>query len=546
MVGLAEVDHGFLRPVGDPGLLLQLAFELTFRPAGIADEGADLESLHLVHRRLLGGEMGHVLEFAVALVEFAVVLGPTQGKEGEVLRAHRPAHEDGRPGELFAQFARENVLAQQVGDALADGAVEDVAEGAVLAAVLGEEKDAAEESRFAQARIGENEAALERLVSWSLRWHRRHGPRTAREMSFGQKLKVGNCEATVFTSGLMQELTDAIERGELAPGQVAEAAAALLDESIGHGEKAAFLSALSDRGETSGEIGAFAAAFLERAVAPPLDRGNVGKPLLDVCGTGGDKLNLFNISTAAVFVLAACDVAVVKHGNRGVTSPSGGADVLEALGIRIDLPPEDFGRCLAEVGAGFLFAPLYHPAFKAVAPVRKQLGEQGKRTLFNLLGPLLNPTRPAHQLIGVFDPAAGPDFARILPLLGRESAWVVHGRTENGAGMDEISTLGPTRVWKTGQPDPVESTIEPSSFGFSPATTEDLRGGDAVVNASILTAILEGRDRGPKRDIVALNAAAGLVVTGLAADLPEGLARAGDALDSGAALAVLARWRNFA
>ncbi len=346
----------------------------------------------------------------------------------------------------------------------------------------------------------------------------------------------------------MEELIEATIEGELPPERITGpdgAVAALLDPSIAPGWKGAFLSALTDRGETPAEIGAFASAFLERAVAPSLDRDAVGRPLLDVCGTGGDKLGLFNVSTGAVFVLAACGVAVVKHGNRGITSPSGGADVLEALGVRIDLPPQDFGRCLAEVGAGFLFAPLYHPAFKIVAPIRKHLAEWGKRTVFNLLGPLLNPARPEYQLIGVFDPAVGPAFARILPQLGRESAWVVHGRTEDGLGMDEISTLGPTTMWKTSSPDPVESTIEPSSLGFAPATTGDLAGGGAAENATVLTAILEGAERGPKRDIVVLNAAAGLVVAGIAADLPEGIARAGEALDSGAALAVLERWRNF-
>lgn len=346
----------------------------------------------------------------------------------------------------------------------------------------------------------------------------------------------------------MQDLTAAVLRGELPSARITGAdgaAAALLDESVAHEEKAAFLSALSDRGETPGEIAAFAEAFLERAVSPQVDRALIGKPLIDVCGTGGDRLGLFNVSTGAVFVLAACGAAVVKHGNRGITSPSGGADVLEALGIRIDLPPGDFGRCLAEVGAGFLFAPLYHPAFKAVAPVRKQLGEQGRRTIFNLLGPLLNPARPEYQLIGVFDPEIGPAFARILPMLGRESAWVVHGRTEDGQGMDEISTLGLTRVWKTGPADPIEVAIEPGEFGFAAAKTADLVGGDAATNAAILTAILEGTDAGPRRDLVVLNAAAGLVVAGLAADLADGIARAGEALASGAALAVLTRWRNF-
>jgi anthranilate phosphoribosyltransferase len=330
----------------------------------------------------------------------------------------------------------------------------------------------------------------------------------------------------------MQDLILAVAQGPLPPDLVAEAASALLDPEVPEDAKADFLTALSERRETPEEIGAFAAAFLERAVAPTLDRSAIGKPLLDVCGTGGDKLGLFNVSTTAVFVLAACGVAVVKHGNRGITSPSGGADVLEALGIRIDLAPGDFGRCLEEVGAGFLFAPLYHPAFKAVAPVRARLGREGKRTLFNLLGPLLNPARPAYQLIGVFDPAI--------------AAWVVHGTTDTGSGMDELSTLGPSHVWKSRGENPFESVIEPASLGIAAATTADLQGGDATENAAHLVAILEGRDRGPKRDIVSLNAAAGLVICGLAVDLSEGIALAAAAIDSGRALAVLQRWREFA
>ncbi|MCB1206233.1 MAG: anthranilate phosphoribosyltransferase [Verrucomicrobiae bacterium] len=365
-------------------------------------------------------------------------------------------------------------------------------------------------------------------------------------MSFGQKLRVGNREATVFTARPMQELTEAAVRGELPPDLVASAATALLDETVALEDKAAFLSALSRRGETASEIGGFATAFLDRAVSPRLDRAAIARPLLDVCGTGGDKLNLFNVSTTAVFVLAACGVAVVKHGNRGITSKSGGADALEALGIRIDLPPEDVGRCLTEVGATFLFAPLYHPAFKAVAPVRKYLAESGQRTMFNLLGPLLNPARPDYQLIGVFDPAIGPVFATILKDFGRKNAWVIHGSTETGAGMDELSTLGPNRIWKTTSSDPVESLIEPSSLGLAPASIADLEGGDAAHNAALLTAILAGEDRGPKRDLVALNTAAGLVVTGIASDLREGLDRAREAIDSRAALAVLERWKQFA
>lgn len=344
----------------------------------------------------------------------------------------------------------------------------------------------------------------------------------------------------------MQDLTDHLKKGqELTADQIVRAADALLDDSLPAGEKADFLCALSDKGESPAEIAAFATAFLERAVTPTLDRETIGKPLLDVCGTGGDKLNLFNISTTSVFVLAACGVAVVKHGNRGITSKSGGADALEALGIRIDLPPEDFGRCVEEVGAGFLFAPLYHPAFKAIAPVRKQLAEAGRRSIFNLLGPLLNPAKPDYQLIGVFDPAVGSAFAEILSRLGRKVAWAVHGTTETGAGMDEISNLGPSTVWAANGPDRLKSTIEPSLLGLAPATVTDLEGGDAIANAAILTGILDGSVTGPKRDLVILNAAAGLVITGIADDLSEGLHLANEAIASGAARTVLERWRNF-
>ena len=344
----------------------------------------------------------------------------------------------------------------------------------------------------------------------------------------------------------MQDLTDQLlQQIDLTPEQIPLAAAALLEESVPDAEKADFLTALSDKGETPAEIAGFVTAFLARAVTPTLDREAIGKPLLDVCGTGGDKLNLFNISTTSIFVLAACGVAVVKHGNRGITSKSGGADVLEALGIRIDLPPSDFGRCLDEVGAGFLFAPLYHPTFKAIAPVRATLAAAGRRSIFNLLGPLLNPARPDFQLIGIFDPAVGSAFAEILSRLGRKVAWAVHGTTETGAGMDEISNLGPSILWAASGTNRVKSTIEPSSLGLAPATVADLEGGDATVNAAILRGILDGSLTGPKRDLVALNAAAGLVITGLADDLRAGLEMANQGIDSGAALAILERWRNF-
>ncbi len=345
----------------------------------------------------------------------------------------------------------------------------------------------------------------------------------------------------------MNTLTESLHQGhELDASRIEEAAAALLDEAIDAGTKADFLRALADKGETPAEIAGFVNAFLARAVDPVLDREAIDRPLIDVCGTGGDKLDLFNVSTTSVFVLAACGVAVVKHGNRGITSKSGGADVLEALGIRIDLPPEKFGDCVNEVGAGFLFAPMYHPAFKVVVPVRKQLAEEGRRTIFNLIGPLLNPARPEFQLIGVFEESLTPAFAEILGRLGRKRAWAVHGHTETGAGMDELSSVGPTTVHEIGESGGLRDfTIEPAELGLAPASVADLKGGDAAENASLLRAILDGSEAGPKRDIVLLNAAAGLTICGLADDLQAGLEQAREAIESGAATRVLERWRAF-
>ncbi|MDF1850184.1 MAG: anthranilate phosphoribosyltransferase [Verrucomicrobiales bacterium] len=346
----------------------------------------------------------------------------------------------------------------------------------------------------------------------------------------------------------MEALTEKVRSGaELSSADVAAATESLLDENGSETAKADFLAALAQKGETAAEIAAFVNEFLSHAVQPDLDSASISKPLLDVCGTGGDKLNLFNVSTTSVFVLAAAGVAVVKHGNRGITSKSGGADALEALGIRIDLGPEDFVRCLDEVGAGFLFAPHYHPAFKAVVPVRKQLAAQGQRSIFNILGPLLNPVRPDYQLIGVFDPGLCPVFAEILQRLGRKRAWAVHGSAGEAGGMDELSTIGATEVWETAGAGttPSSFTISPSDLGIAPPSLEDLQGGEAKENAQLITDILAGDLTGPKRDLVCLNAAAGLVITGKSPDLPAGWARANESIDSGAAQEILERWRAF-
>ena len=336
----------------------------------------------------------------------------------------------------------------------------------------------------------------------------------------------------------MDELIDHLREGRtLDAEQIDLAATQLLDESIAAPPKAAFLESLSAKGETPGEIAGFVSAFLKHAVRPPIDQAALPGPAIDVCGTGGDKLNLFNVSTTSMFILAAGGAVVVKHGNRGITSKCGGADVLEELGVRIDLPPGQFADTVARERVGFMLAPQYHPAFKAVVPVRKLLAEKGVRTIFNLIGPLLNPVQPDFQLVGVFDSALPPVYAEILGQLGRRSAWAVHGKTEDGRGMDEVSTLGETKICKWDGNRIDEMTLNPNDFKITPgATVADLQGHSASENAGILEAVLSGQERGPKRDIAVLNAAAGFAVSGLASSLAEGWQRAEEGLDSGAAL----------
>lgn len=334
----------------------------------------------------------------------------------------------------------------------------------------------------------------------------------------------------------METLIASLKSGtNLDDAQIAQAAAGLVDPGVESAMKADFLRALAKKGETPQEIAAFVREFLQRAVDPGLDRAKLPGPMLDVVGTGGDQLHLFNVSSTAMFILAAGGVCVTKHGNRGITSKAGGADVLEALGIKIDLPKEKVVAGIQNIGLGFFFAPLYHPAFKAVAEARKLLAAEKQRSIFNVLGPLLNPGRPDYQLIGVFDPKLTRAFGEILAQLGRKGAWVVHGSAEAGQGMDELSTLGANDVCQLVDGKLTETRIDPQALGFKAATVADLVGGDAAENAAILEGVLAGTIKGPKRDIAVLNAAAGFVITGMAANLPEGHALAEDLLDRGAA-----------
>ncbi len=324
---------------------------------------------------------------------------------------------------------------------------------------------------------------------------------------------------------------------ELSPREIEVAASLLLDPKAPDAKKERLLEALSLKGETADEIAGFVEAFLEHAVDPQLDTLELEGPTIDVCGTGGDQLDLFNVSTTAMFIVAAAGAVVVKHGNRGITSKSGGADVLEALGIRIDLPAEEFRACIAKAGVGFMFAPRYHPAFRSVVAARKSLAARKIRTIFNLIGPLLNPARPDCQLIGVFQRDLCPAFAEILQRLGRESAWVVHGTTGDGRAVDEVSLMGSTRICKAGSfQDFEDEEVRPRDFGLKHAEVTDLQGGDAKINAAILEAILAGRETGPKRDMVLMNSGAALACAGLADDMGQGIEISQEMISSGAAL----------
>ena len=329
-------------------------------------------------------------------------------------------------------------------------------------------------------------------------------------------------------------IADLQSSADLTSEQVEHAVSQLVSADIADSSKADFLKALRNKGETAEEIAAFARSMLARAVDPGIDAARVNGPMLDVCGTGGDKLELFNVSTAVMFVLAAGGVVVVKHGNRAITSKCGGADVLEELGVTLDLPPEKLRESVERDGLGFIFAPAYHPAFKAIIPVRRALAAEGIPTVFNLLGPLLNPVRPAYQLVGIFSPILLPKYADALAVLGRARAWAVHG-----SGMDELSLCGSTEVREVINGSVNEFRVDPRDIGLHFCGLTELRGGDRAENARILLGILEGEERGPRRDLVLLNAAAGFVITGLAADLAAGYELAREQITSGKARAKL-------
>ena len=339
----------------------------------------------------------------------------------------------------------------------------------------------------------------------------------------------------------MDTLTQGLRSGhDLAPGQIREAVAALISGEVPGAEKKDFLRALRAKGETAAEIAGFSQALLAHALTPELDRSRLPGPTLDVCGTGGDQRGYFNVSTAVMFVAAACGACVMKHGNRSVTSKTGAADVLEELGVKLELTPVRLRQCLEQNGVAFVFAPAWHPAFKVIGPVRKELAAEGTPTIFNLLGPLLNPARPEHQLVGLFSAALLPKYAEALRILGRKCAWAVHGD-----GTDELALTGASEVCAVQDGAVTAFSITPEDTGLQRCDPAALLGGERVENARILHAILDGTDRGPKRDMVLLNSAAALVVAGLEANLAAGVEHARRVIENGAALAKLRALQAF-
>jgi len=323
----------------------------------------------------------------------------------------------------------------------------------------------------------------------------------------------------------VKEFIAQVVRGEdLSMSEAEQAMNEIINGGATDAQIASLLTALRMKGETADEITGCAKAI--RCKATRIDGG--GKALVDTCGTGGDGADTFNISTTTAFVVAGAGVPVAKHGNRAVSSISGSADVLEALGVKIDLDPAHIERCIDQVGIGFLFAPLFHKAMKNAMKARQEVGI---RTIFNILGPLCNPAGTQGQLIGVYNASLTEPMAMALGKLGVRRALVVHGMD----GLDEITITAPTKVTELREGEVVTYCINPQDFGISLGSPQDLRGGTAAENAEITRSILRG-NRGPRRDVVLLNASAALVVAGKVENMHEGIEVAAKSIDSGAAL----------
>lgn len=317
-----------------------------------------------------------------------------------------------------------------------------------------------------------------------------------------------------------------VEKRDLTREEAEETMEGIMSGTLTDAQKAGFLTALRMKGETPLEIASMAGVMRKHATAiHPRVKGI----LVDTCGTGGDCKGTINVSTTAMFVAAGAGIPIAKHGNRGVSSGCGSADVLEALGVKIDLLPDKVEKCIEDVGVGFMFAPLFHMAMKNVMPVRKQLGF---RTVFNILGPLTNPAGAQGQILGVFDAGLTEKMAEVLKLLGVERAFVVHGME----GLDEISISNETRVSELSKGSVRTYSIRPEDFGMERGNIDEIKGGSREENARILKGILDGSIRGPKRDIVVLNAAAAITAGGEADSIKKGIKLSEESIDNMSAL----------
>jgi anthranilate phosphoribosyltransferase len=342
----------------------------------------------------------------------------------------------------------------------------------------------------------------------------------------------------------LEDLTRQLGAGrDLGTGDVAEAARALASEGVEVEVKAAFLEALARKGETAEEVAAFAREFLSRAVDPGVSAWS-GRAI-DIVGTGGDHAGGFNISSLVVLVLASAGVPVMKHGNRGVTSRCGSADLLAGLGVDIEAPPERVRGALQSLGFAFFFAPAYHPAFRHVAPARKMLAARGQRSIFNILGPLMNPGRPAHILLGSYADAWVPRLAGALDSLGIRSGLVAHGILGPGRGIDELTTATVNRVQGAGALRGVRADWRAEDFGLKGGSFEELKGGDLSANLALAGALAAGGGPLALADTIALNAAAAFWICGRSPGVREGLAEARELLLGGAVRRKIEATRDF-
>ncbi len=344
-------------------------------------------------------------------------------------------------------------------------------------------------------------------------------------------------------SDLVTLTTALVARRDLAPDEVERAAGWLAATEIADETKAAFLTALAAKGETTEEIAGFARAFRARAVDPGVAAW--ASRAIDIVGTGGDHAGGFNISSLVVLVLAAAGVPVMKHGNRGITSKCGSADLLAGLGVDLAASPEKLRRALDQLGFVFFFAPNYHPAFKHIGSVRKTLAARGQRTVFNILGPLINPGRPAHVLLGVFAESWVPKLAGALDALGTEAGLAAHGVLGPERGIDELTTATPNRMRGIGRLRELDATWRAEDFGLSAGPFADLQGGDLPANLALTEELLAGRGPAGLADTIALNAAVAMWLVGKTATVREGIPVARELLLGGAVQAKIAATKEF-